>query len=484
MSHQGSAPTGGDLVEQVRLAAIAGPSAIAIETGRTMISYQQLLRSIAGSARLLRGEGLREGDTVILHAERTARLPVTLLALWEIGVKVALVDGALPAARLTLCERVVGARWRLGTSGLVPLPGGQGVGRVSEGASHVLLTSGTTGTPAAVEIGPGALLRTLAWYRATFAPAAGDRIPMLGGLGHDPVLRDVLGALTSGATLVVPDKGVFARPDRLPEFLRTSRTSVLHATPALLELVAAPGGRTVLRLPGLRLVVSAGAVLRAGTVRRLGQVSDAHVVNAYGTTETPQIASCERVAPGDLVDDTATADGMILPIGTGAGATTLMLAGRAERGEVIVRGRDLALGYVTGTGPDARFTADPLGMPGYRAYHTGDIGERDHRGRIRVVGRADRQLDLNGHRIAPEEIESAALGHPAVLQAVAGTVPTPTGELLSLSVVLRPGTAVEAAALRADLRTVLPDYAVPARVRVVPRHDLTANHKIAHEHTR
>jgi acyl-coenzyme A synthetase/AMP-(fatty) acid ligase len=447
--------------DQVRAIAAARPAAVAIDDRGATVSYDRLASTLDATVLRLRRHGLGAGDVVALHAERTARLPVDLLALWDLDVTVALLDAALPPARLAHCEQVTGAHWRLRAGEPARLPSGAGCW---PGTSHVLFTSGTTGRPGAVRVGPGALVRTLAWYRETFAPATGDRVTMLGGLGHDPVLRDVLGALTSGATLVVPDPGQ-VRPDRLPDLLLASRTSVLHATPPLLEVLC---GRAGLRLPDLRLVIAAGAVLRSGTVRRLRDCSGAAVFNAYGTTETPQIASCAPARPGDD-------DGAILPVGTGAGATTLRLSG-GDRGEVVVRGPNLALGYVAGTGPAGRFT--PGTGPQEREFRTGDVGERDPHGSIRIVGRLDRQLDLNGHRIAPEEIESAALVHPAVRQAAAGPLPSPTGLLLSLTVVPEPGSTVDVRSLRAHLRALLPEHAVPARVRVAPRLELTDNHKV------
>jgi acyl-coenzyme A synthetase/AMP-(fatty) acid ligase len=495
MGWQRQPPATRRFVDGVRAVASAAPSSTAIvDDGPRAVSYGRFVADVDAAGQAMRAAGVLPGHTAIVHARRVRRLPVALLSLWDLGATAAIVDATMPPDRLDVCAQVVGARWRVlmdadepitvapargagvtGPAGATP-PAPTGSPR-----SHVLFTSGTTGRPAAVEIGPDALWRAFQWYFRTFGPGPGDRVALLAGCGHDPVLRDILVPLMSGGTLVVPPADVFDRPNRILSFLQRSRISILHCTPALLEVVlAARPPEPDARLDDLRLVVSAGAPLRLGTVRGLRAVTDALIVNAYGSTETPQIASCETVGPVDA----GRPDAITLPVGTGAGDTRLLLAdaaGRVEagaRGEIVVRGPNLAIGYVAHTGPDERFVADPLGVPGFRGYRTGDIGERDDTGSIRIVGRMDREISLHGFRLAVEEIEDAALRHPSVARAVAELVTGPAGDSIRLAVVPEPGRAADPAAIRAFLRSRLPRYAVPARIQIVDALPLSRNHKV------
>lgn len=134
-----------------------------------------------------------------------------------------------------------------------PMPG-----RRLPDASHILFTSGTSGRPAAVVAGRRVLEASLDRYAEEFAPGTDDRVALLAGPGHDPLLRDLFVPLRAGGTLVVPPDDVFRSPDRLVRFLGESRITILHATPALLELVTAFGGPAA-RLDELRLVVCGGA---------------------------------------------------------------------------------------------------------------------------------------------------------------------------------------------------------------------------------
>jgi acyl-coenzyme A synthetase/AMP-(fatty) acid ligase len=474
------------IVNGVRHACARDPSSIAIVSAERTWSYGQVLRALDTAATTLRGAGVSPGHVVSVRAQRVSHLPVALLSVWETGATAAIVDATLPAARVDECEQVVEPDWHLALDG--PEPFTVTVARettdraapVLGGApSHILFTSGTTGRPAAVAASHGAIRRALGWYAHTFSPGPQDRVGLLAGLGHDPMLRDAFVPLLCGGVLAVPPPDVFAGPDRLLSFIGSAGLTILHCTPGLLELVLAAHAVAGRGLESLRLVVSAGAALSLGTVRRLRAVCGATVVNAYGSTETPQIASCEVVSETFGRYDPSLPDDAPVGIGTGVGGAELLLSEPA--GEIMVRSPNLATGYLAGTGAEARFLPDPLGVPGFRAYRTGDLGRRGDDGSIRVLGRLDRQMSVNGYRVAPEEVERTALRHPAVVKAVAGPVSSEGGDLVGLTVVLASPEATDTRTLRGFLRERLPRPAVPTRIRIVPELALNHNHKVSHK---
>ena len=468
------------LLAAVRDAVRHWPARPAVENEQHTISYRELGADLRRASRALRAAGVGTGDTVALHSRRDARLPCALLGAWQAGATVALIDATLPPDRIGECEDQVRANWRLRPG--EPVEAITSLGAGSRTASHVLFTSGTTGRPAAVEVGGAAIRGPMNWYRSEFAPGPRDRVPLLAGLGHDPLLRDILVPLTSGATLVVPPVGVFGNPARLAEFLGQSQVSIMHCTPALLELVMAgtPARRAgtparLAGLPALRLVMSGGAALTTGLVRRLRELTGAVIVNAYGATETPQVASCS-ILPAGRSPSPDTPDEATVGVGRGVAGAELLLG---DDGEVVVRSPHLATGYLAGAGPEGRFRPDPLGQPGYRAYRTGDLAEPGTGpDGPRITGRIYRQISVNGYRVAPEEIENAARRHPLVRQAHAGLYTGLLGDLIELSVEPAAGDQVDTKALRAFLRTQLPGHAVPARIRAVERFGVDRNHKI------
>ena len=141
-------------------------------------------------------------------------------------------------------------------------------------------------------------------------------------------------------------------------------------------------------------------------------------------------------------------------------------------GEVVVRSPHLAAGYL-GNERYGGFDRTP------GAYHTGDRGRWDLFGSVVLDGRLDRQVTVDGHRLDPEQVERAALRHPAIRQALVRPRETPAGPVLTLWAVPAPGSAVPAVAeLRAHLRAYLPRYAVPAEITLASELVIGGHHKV------
>ncbi|MFF4815463.1 AMP-binding protein [Kitasatospora sp. NPDC001309] len=458
-------------------AVAARPDGIAIEAPDRTISYRELGEEVSGLAALLRRQGVAPQDRIIIRGERSSRFVTALLAVWAAGAVPAPVDGAHPEARIARYRAAARAQWMLSPSPS-PEPAlarleDDGEAAPWSGLSHILFTSGTTGDPAAVAVGEEPLRAMSAWYAREFNPGPTDRVGLLGGLGHDPVLRDIIAALLGAATLVVPGPEVLAMPGRLVQFTGSAELTVLHCTPALLEFGMLLGTEEDRRLPHVRLILCGGAPLPYGVAERTKVLCDAaRLFNVYGTTETPQVAAAHEVrAPhgADTPVPTGGASGHV-PVGSGvAGAAVLLGAELPGAGlaadEIVVRSGHLALGYLDDARAADRFRPDPLGEAGYRIYLTGDLGARGDDGELYVTGRADRQISVNGHRVALQEIEAAAARHPHVSGAAAALEAGPRGNVLAITVTVRDDNAVTATELRRHLRGELPAHAVPSAVR-------------------
>jgi non-ribosomal peptide synthetase component F len=422
----------------------------------------------------LQAEGVPVGAPVLLEAERGVELIVSLLAIWAHGAVPAPIDLAHPQPHRNRAAAAVGAAWVLtATAGGIALAKtDRPACSVPDGTSHILFTSGTSGPPAGVAVSEAPLAAMLAWYRETIRPTPADRFALLGGVGHDPLLRDILVSLAAGQALVVPGPEVLAVPGALGDFLLSNRVTIAHVTPALLEFGLAGGPA---ELPQLRAVLSGGALLPRTLALALFECCPALALyNVYGATETPQVVSCHRVEPADLAED---AD-HVVPIGTGVAGARVALAGEldldGDPDEIVVQSPNLALGYVAATRTAGFVDTPPI--PGGRLYRTGDIGRRNGRGRLTVTGRRDRQVSVNGYRLALEEVEAAAARHPDVAHARAEARTGPFGTTLALTVVGRPGREPSVTVLRKYLRSELPGYAVPSAI-VVAEAALDANHK-------
>jgi acetyl-CoA synthetase len=117
-------------------------------------------------------------------------------------------------------------------------------------------------------------------------------------------------------------------------------------------------------------------------------------------------------------------------------------------------------------------------------YFAGDGARYDRDGAIWVLGRIDDVMNVSGHRISTAEVESALVGHAAVVEAaVVGATDDTTGQAIVAFVVLQADRANTRGAeiideLRAEVARVISPIARPRELHVVPELPKTRSGKI------
>ncbi|MFD8963272.1 AMP-binding protein, partial [Streptomyces anulatus] len=231
-----------------------------------------------------------------------------------------------------------------------------------------------------------------------------------------------------------------------------------------------------------QLAPPAGEPLAPDLARRL-VAHGAELVNLYGPTETTIWSTAGAL---DATDAEAP------HIGTPLWNTRALVLGRGlvplpagVTGELYLAGDGLAQGYLGRPGQTAeRFTADPCGPPGSRMYRTGDLARLRADGVLEIVGRADHQVKIRGHRIEPGEVAAALRAHPRVEDAavVAHQAPSGSGPRLVAYLTGLTGSpetrTATAARVREELRAVLPGHLVPDLCLPLDALPLTPNGKL------
>ena len=453
--------------DRLRRQARERPAAVALsdETGR--LSYSFLDAQVTQAADQLRSVA-GPGAAVALPARRDRQFVVRLLACWRASMTAVPVDQDWPAWRRSRASEVAGVAWAYPWSSDGPAYAAGDPGPRADGPAHILFTSGTTGDPLAVRVRAPVAEVALEDLGQLLDVGPHDRMSMLSSPAHDPVLRDVGLAVRAGATICVPSPGIAANPDQIGGWLRAERISVVSATPVLLALVFGADPRP---LPDLRAVICGGSPLSATTAELIRSwAPNAVVVNGYGCTETPQLVSAYRIAPGQQVPPTAE-----VPVGKPLPGRLIEVRdanGRrcdiGQLGELWVGEPHLAAGYLGGT--VNRFMTD---ADGRRWLRTGDLGRRDARGQLHLAGRTDRQVLVNGYRVMLEEIESVARGYVGMTDAVAQIVGDDRRQAIRVWVQRSTDAEAGPAELRDHLATMLPPSAVPTRVIMVDRLELS-----------
>jgi len=497
---------------RVPLHAAEAASRLAVADAGESWTYGELEARANSLAHRLLAAGVGQGEAVAIYAHRSASLPWAVLATLKAGAAFLILDPAYPPARLAeyleiarpaafLALAQAGApaaeveaalaalplRLRLtlpprsvaaATGFLADLPAGDpGVPVGPDDVACITFTSGSTGRPKGVLGRHGPLSQFQPWWAERFALTAADRFAMLSALSHDPLQRDVLTPLWLGAELRIPDPERLGEPGWLAGWAAREAVTVLHLTPAMLEILTTVAtGVGPAPLPALRRAFVVGDLLKRSEVERLQALAPALLaVNLYGSTET-QRSVAYSVVPrrGE-----GPAGREVLPLGRGIEGVELLvvnpvsglLAGIAEVGEILVRSRGLARGYLgdeAAIGASAaRFLTNPFRAdasdPADRVYKTGDLGRYRPDGEVEFAGRVDQQLKIRGFRIEPGEIEAALRRHPAVRECVVVARGEGVGRRLAAYAAPREGISpVPARDLRAFLVALLPDSMVPA----------------------
>jgi|APMI01.1.fsa_nt_gi fengycin family lipopeptide synthetase D len=433
----------------------------AVRVDGQRITYAELdARSdlIAGALRARFGPGT--GRTVGLVVARTPYLLASLIGILKSGGAYIPIDPWLPGDRIltmltegnaaaVLSDRSFDlADWCRGRNipciDVTILPDLRTAsGRVDvngDDPAYVIFTSGSTGRPKGVVVSHGNL--------AAFCQGWSRRIPFEGRramaatatIAFDIFLAETLVPLLNGVEVVLAAERDVASPEAMTRFLRRESCDMMQATPSRMRWVlSAPDPRATLST--MRVLVVGGERLPDDLATEILNQSSARLFNAYGPTEATVWTSAQEIVPGAPVTIGAPLPGVSYEI-------TDTVAG-----ELVIVG-DLVARYLTPPeGPDPFFTT-PDGRRGYRSGDliTGSVPEE-----LRVIGRIDDQIKIDGYRVELGEIE-------AVARSVDG-VQTAHACLVGRDGVRTLGLVVEGVAnlseLAAFMATRLPRYMVP-----------------------
>ncbi|MFI7025178.1 amino acid adenylation domain-containing protein [Micromonospora sp. NPDC049900] len=363
------------------------------------------------------------------------------------------------------------------------------VAPAAQDPAYVIYTSGSTGRPKGVVVPHEALLNATAARVDRYGPAG--RVPLLHSPAFDLTTGVLFWTILSGGTLVIDSRGLADVAATVALIHRYDITHLIY--PASLYGVFLD--RAAHQPPPSLVAVGIGSerwspVLIDRHARVLPTVS---LVNEYGPTEA---TVCSSYA---LLYDGPDARSAPMSIGFPGRNTAYLLLDpdgqpTAGPGELAITGANLALGYLNNPGLTVqRFVTLPAGE---RAYLTGDLAERNPDGTFVFLGRADRQIQVGGHRVEPGHVETVLMGHPRIMQAhVTGRRGTDGGSstLVAYLVPLpQPGGAASPRdgvpgpdreeQLTGDcdryLRDRVPAYLVPSAYVVLPELPRTAAGKI------
>ncbi|WNM31896.1 FadD3 family acyl-CoA ligase [Streptomyces sp. Li-HN-5-11] len=463
--------------ELVRDAAERFGDAEAVVDGELRLTFAELAHRVRCTAGAFASAGVGPGDRVALWAPNSAEWIVAAFGLLTAGGVLVPVNTRFrdeeahdivvrSAARILLVQNGFLGRRFTGPPG-VPVIDLKRDGFLASGRplehkageddlADVIFTSGTTGRPKGVMTTHGQTLRLYAEWCELAQLRQGDRYLIVNPFFHIFGYKaGLVASLMKGATVLPVD--VFD-VDRVLELVERERVTVLPGPPTLYHsLLAAGGGRD---LSSLRVAVTGSADIPVELVRRITtELPFRHLMTGYGLTEAGTVTASR---PGDPYEAIATT------VGRPCEGFEVRIA---DDQEVLVRGYSVMRGYLD----DPEATAEAVDEDGW--LHTGDLGELDGQGRLRIVGRKKDMFIVGGFNAYPAEIEGFLLKHPAVAQvAVIGVPDDRMGQVGKAFVV--PRGEVTQAGLIAWAKERMAGFKVPRYVEFRTQLPLNATGKV------
>ncbi|QUL80974.1 AMP-binding protein [Brevibacterium sp. SMBL_HHYL_HB1] len=229
------------------------------------------------------------------------------------------------------------------------------------------------------------------------------------------------------------------------------------------------------KFASFKSLMSGGAPLPEGLVRKFEQRAGIYVGQGYGLSETcAQVATVPHgfqapVDPdsGNLACGLPQPDVLIRildddgePVGPG------------EVGEVAVSGPQVVREYLN----NAQATAEQIPNGELR---TGDVGFMREDGWLFIVDRKKDMINASGFKVWPREVEDVLYTHPAVQEvAVVGIPDEYRGEDVAAFVTLHPDAEADAEEIMSFCRARLASYKAPHRVTFIDQLPKTSSGKI------
>lgn len=357
----------------------------------------------------------------------------------------------------------------------------QPVNIIKQDLAYIMYTSGTTGTPKGIMHTHYSGLSYARLSADLYKVTEDDRVG-----NHAPLYFDIstFGYFTAplaGATTVIIKDAYTKLPASLSGLIEQEKLTIWYSVPLALVQLVLHGVLEKRDLSALRWVLFGGEHFATKYLASLMAMwPQAQFSNVYGPAEVNQCTYFNLEAiPG--IDD-------IIPIGKVWGNTESKIlsdddseAAQGTKGELVIRSATMMKGYWNNAELSSKSFYRVLDVAGQEQlfYRTGDLVKLDNSGLLVLLGRKDNQIKIRGYRVELDEIESILKMHSGVQDAVVIATENQEGEKQLLAAVISlPELNPEPPELLEHCRNMLPPYAVPQRILLIPAFPRTRSEKI------
>ncbi|AEK38175.1 nonribosomal peptide synthetase [Corynebacterium variabile DSM 44702] len=494
----------------------------ALVAGEKTFTFAEFFAEVNRYARVLLAHGVRPEHRVAQLLPRDERMVIAMFAVFAAGAAYVPVDAEHPDERIGFILETSGPTVTLVTDRDVHRVGSvagdvlnldttefldevssadtdtvtiadRGAPIMMDNLAYIIFTSGSTGRPKGVAVGYRGLTNMYAnhvekIFDRVVAHQGGRRmrIAHTTSFSFDASWEQLFWMLNGHAVYVI-DEEMRREPSRLLAYYDEHRIDGFDVTPSygqvlvdegLLERDRPSGRSTSADDSGVVFVSLGGEAVPERLWTRLREAPGVEAYNLYGPTEYTinalgaDLADSEESSVGTPILNTRAyiLDNALEPVVPGVA------------GELYLAGTGMVRGYWERSGLTAeRFVPCPF-EPSARMYRTGDLVRRRADDSIEYLGRADDQVKIRGYRIEPGEIADVLAADPQVSRATVIPRPDAGGALQLFGYVVplsgRSTYTVDPDQVRTRLKSLLPDYMVPAGLAVIGEIPLTVNGKV------
>lgn len=308
----------------------------------------------------------------------------------------------------------------------------------------ILMSSGTTGKPKGILLSNLAFTSMVASFDSLLPVAEPPVHLVVAPLSHAAGIY-AMALFAHGVTNVLQHD---ADPEAILQAIDKHKVTTVFLPPTIIYMLLAHPRVDQYRYDSLKSMVYGAAPMSADKLREAIRIFGPVLAQGYGQSEA--LMAVTHLSAKDHV--TAVSDPRLEHRLKSAGKegplvrVAIMddqgnILPNGAPGEVVVRGDIVMDEYYKN--PQATEEASAFGW-----HHTGDIGYRDSEGFVYIIDRKKEMIISGGFNIFPGEVEQALLGHPSVKDcAVVGVPDDKWGEAVLAAVELRPGHALDEAAL-------------------------------------
>ena len=469
------------------------PNNFALELDGNYITYLELNKKSNNLAINLRNMNIKPNDFVMVIAKKSFEMIEGILAVLKAGAAYVPVDINYPDERISYiindCKPKVILVYDEDNKGIITrindvakdisydnpimdlrdkkLFEGEGNNLTninkSSDLAYLIYTSGTTGKPKGVMVEHEGVLNLRQYFIDKHGIDSEDRVLQFASCSFDAMVSEISMSILCGATLHLLTDKVQKDIELFEAFMLDSKITRAILPPQYLAQV---------KVDGLKTIITAGSETNNDLVIKNKNIPV--YSNDYGPTEVTVCATYWKHDSNDEVPNK-------VPIGRPINNKKVYImrdgnpCGIGVPGELCVGGVGIARGYLNMPELTSnKFTNNKFGKG--RLYHTGDYGRWLPDGNIVFMGRKDDQVKIRGYRIELGEVENAIRRIP-VIKDVALIISEDKGNKFISSFVVA-DEKLEISSVRTELKNMVPNYMVPARIIQIDAIPITRNGKV------